>query len=290
VIISDGSGQMVDDPKPATRLPAVLRRSANIASDTVRDEQLVRTEVQRSVDECEVLHLRKGIDARVVRPGETRAEAGLEREADLNCTAFGVHPKVQTALSRVRTDLDAFSRVEASSLELDGYRMASFVLNDDPARWEAVGSGGTVSSGSWVFEEVGQLIATDHPRYLKLLQIAHEKFRRPTRIRGLAQGLWSLAVAIGLAVVLGAVYLLRDEIGDLLNTGIEVWVLLVALVVIAAVGWLYTRWNTASKVFFSAITPPLLLIAAVPLWLYAAFQIQFSFLLAKLDEIPEPNE
>ena len=74
------------------------------------------------------MHLRKGISgfarAPVGKNGEPLAPPRREPPDDFRGERFGVHPEIQDFLSKVRTDLDSFSEVEAYSLMLDGYRMA----------------------------------------------------------------------------------------------------------------------------------------------------------------------
>lgn len=120
VILSDGSGQMQDVPKPGTWIPAVLERVVSVYGDAEREQRLLRAfaEVQ-----WEFFHLQSGL------PNATRApqEPVVETPSALTTLDFGVAEDVQRGLARVRTNLNAFSELEAWALAKDGHAIASRV-------------------------------------------------------------------------------------------------------------------------------------------------------------------
>ena len=97
------------------------------------------------------------------------------------------------ALSNIRTDLDFFSHVEASSLELDAYRMTGYLERKYAgASWNPV-KGTDVppphpGALPWRFEEAGHLINTSgYELYLKQLRVGAQSFVRPLRWPGPAR-------------------------------------------------------------------------------------------------------
>lgn len=123
LIVSDASGQMDDIKKPATLVPSVARRTMSISGDRIRDEQL--TQARADGKRMALLHLRKGLKAEVVEPGGSAPALVTGRHGSLS-SRFGIHEKVQNALSEIRTDLDYFGDSEAFSLMLDGYLMSDY--------------------------------------------------------------------------------------------------------------------------------------------------------------------
>ena len=121
MILSDASGQMSDMEEPVTRIPGVGGRSMNIYGDRVREEQLIGA---LNRDAVALMHLRKGRPARVLAPIGAGGEP-LAQPVEHGETSYGIDQTIQDPLSRVRTDLDSFTEVEAYSLALFGHAMAS---------------------------------------------------------------------------------------------------------------------------------------------------------------------
>ena len=169
-IISDGSGQMEGLRYPATSIPAVLMRSSSISMSRVREEQILRAGELAGNDGLCLIHLRKGLapeyipyldeEVKVATVTETAVSRTLER--------YGIAPEVQEALSKLRTDLDAFSDMEAESLMLSGYRIAAYELNRQP---QLLRTGGDVSEESWPFLRVAELARNPTPQYLRVLDV-----------------------------------------------------------------------------------------------------------------------
>ena len=134
LIVSDASGQLTDQPLPATRIPGVGGRANSILADRVRDEQLAHA--SERPQPIALMHLRKGLVGDVSLPladdGKPVEDAPKEKLAVKPLAGdFGISMDAQRLLSRVRTDLDSFSDTESFALMLDGYSMTDFVLNRD---------------------------------------------------------------------------------------------------------------------------------------------------------------
>ena len=206
LIVSDASGQLEDDPKPSAGILGVTKRSVAIATDRIRDEQLGVLEEQGAHP---LMHLRKGLEARVVEPGDSfdRPRPDRHRNLDYTSAKFGVHPDVQMALSRIRTDLDFFSDVEAASLELDGYLMTRFELEQ-----RALGAPEDARpEPDWAFrdERLEKRMGDGKGTVLPTLKTGKKKFLRLLALSPLLAGLrTAAAVAAGAAIVLALHWLL----------------------------------------------------------------------------------
>lgn len=177
MIVSDASGQMDDKRQPWAAAVPTLLRSSSIAQDRIRDAQLIGS----AGDDLSLVDLRRGLSGDVAEPGTAPAPEGPPPEG--GSAGFGIDPKVQRALSEIRTDLDFFSRVEAHSLSLSGYLMS------DPAR-----VGGPVAAlaadrrpamePEWEFTAVAAKIGTADPDYLRKLEAGRHRFGRLLRLWG----------------------------------------------------------------------------------------------------------
>jgi predicted acylesterase/phospholipase RssA len=172
-IISDGSGQMHDIKRPSTRLPAALGRVISIYGDAEREQRLLQ--LLRAGDTVAFMHLQTGLPARERTPGGKLTE----QEASLTSTSFGVDEDVQRALAQVRTDLDAFSEVEAWALMADAYQLTGEIVPKQ-TRLAALGTAGP--NQRWPFEVVAEQLAQPSDRFLKVLHASKERFLKPARI------------------------------------------------------------------------------------------------------------
>ncbi|HEY5814721.1 MAG TPA: patatin-like phospholipase family protein [Solirubrobacterales bacterium] len=202
LIVSDASGQLKDKRRPRSWLPLSLARSASIAGDRIRDEQL--TYLPSGERKYALMHLRKGLDAPALSPGPDQATPTSEREPEYATTEFGVDPDVQRALSEVRTDLDFFSDTEAHSLELDGYLMSDKELG--LRGFDALGEPSLVPTEdhAWDFAALTETISAPDAAYLRKLRAGRQKFFRLLWLRpGLAAALALLVLVVLAAVVRG---------------------------------------------------------------------------------------
>lgn len=90
LILSDASGQLEDENRASTWLPKSLSRSASIATDRVRDEQLAYLPTERR--KYALMHLRKGLDGVALAPGDNTGSPSGERDPEYDTAAFGSMP------------------------------------------------------------------------------------------------------------------------------------------------------------------------------------------------------
>ena len=109
-IVSDASGQMRDEPDPATGIAAVVGRANSILMDRVREEELFRL-FKGNDRPVALMHLRKGLPAKAVSwigpDGQVAEKLKLERHPAFASEGFGVTQEVQNLLSVRR--IEAFA-------------------------------------------------------------------------------------------------------------------------------------------------------------------------------------
>lgn len=173
-VISDASGQMVFEPTPDTGTVGVLNRASTILQNQVRSQTLktLFSEVGYR-DKIAFTHLHQGLgktelawigtNDRPVFPPRIWPSTSLEQ--------FGVHPEVQKRLAKIRTDLDAFTDVEACSLMLDGYLLSAKELERShglrPFLIKA-----TPVSAKWRFQQLQHQFSDPTDDYLHQLEVA----------------------------------------------------------------------------------------------------------------------
>lgn len=182
--------------------------------------------------------------------------------------------RIQDSLSKVRTDLDAFSEVEAYSLMLDGYRMAGANLGD----LDVEGKGRPLEPREWVFDEVGTAAETGSPEaYRRHLARAKSRFGKAIALSGRGKLLALALLLLGVAALV--LLLLVDAVRAFFAGPIPVWALFAFVAGVLVLGFLYMnarlpkpiRWF-ADRLYTQAV-PALL---AIPLWLGAFVVLAFS--------------
>ena len=205
-IISDGSGQMPDLPRPSTRLPAVLGRVISIYGDAEREQRLLAAPAARATRPA-------SCTCRPACPRAQRTPGGQvsEKEAKIESTDFGVLEDVQRALAQVRTDLDSFCEVEAWALMADAYQLTDRIV---PTRAGLAALGTPGADVEWPFEVVAEQLAQPSKKFLKLLHSSKERFFKPARMLPplLPVTLLLLLAALGAAVY--GLWLLADAARD----------------------------------------------------------------------------
>jgi NTE family protein len=225
-IISDASGQMKDKPKPLPWIPSVVPRTLGIASDRIRDGQLLDFFNDRSA----LMHLRKGVLPRTETPLGNQPPAAPEKSAR---TSFGVDREVQDLLSKIRTDLDFFSDTEAFSLALDGYLMSKEELANKG--FDALGGSAHLPAPEWEFDAVRDQIANPSPSYARKLRAGKRKFLRLFWVRpGRAIALGAIELAVAVALIAG----IGGEVAEFFGSswGARALVVVLALT-LAPVAW-----------------------------------------------------
>jgi NTE family protein len=247
LILSDASGQLKDKDRASTWLPLSLFRSAGIASDRIRDEQLTYLPTERR--KYALMHLRKGLDGVALSPSEEAGDATTERERDpeYDTSAFAVDAEVQEALAKIRTDLDFFSDTEAGSLELDGYLMSKEEL--ERREFGALGEASLhpTAAPDWDFLAFAGKIGSTDAVYLRKLRAGSRKFGRLFWLKpALAWLLLAIVVAVAAAVVEGACLLASAiDAGWLERLGGWILLAFVAIVVWSNVtAWTARRYES----------------------------------------------
>lgn len=178
LIISDASGQMEDLANPATRMGAVAARSNSVLMDRVREAELsIAALLARAavVDDVVFFHLKEGMQQRRLVAGRNGTMGNTEEINDR--AAHGVDARVQETLARMRTDLDAFTDVEAHALMADGYLIASHHLTD-AFRQRLGRQAAAVQRQRWDFLDIEPLLRNPDrdPTFLHQLEVGSRLF------------------------------------------------------------------------------------------------------------------
>jgi Predicted esterase of the alpha-beta hydrolase superfamily len=207
LIISDGSGQMDGQRHPGTAVLSVLTRANEILTTRVREEQLRYVASGKGpADHC-LIHLRRDLEVEAVpyydNAGRLVGGSKPSRQGPLE---HGTAPEVQWALSRIRTDLDAFHDAEAYALMCNGYQIARAALPKAPGIWQRRGQ---VETRSWRFLQVAPLLERPTERFLELLKVGSSNiFKVWMLYRGLALG----TAAIAIVTVSALAWVYRDAL------------------------------------------------------------------------------
>lgn len=234
-IVSDPSGQMKDEPDPATGIAPVLFRMNSILMDRVREEQIIRLFQEFGVDKSNVafMHLRKGLEARRVPwigpDGKPTKEVEKVRKDEDALTEFGVAQSVQNLLSRLRTDLDSFTEIEAYSLMLDGYKMSEREINGAKGIKRLVKNEGKDDSEKWDFLGIEPWMSDPKRRYEKHLEVGGQRLFKVFRLSKLLTVL-SACFVIGILVAVGI--LVKDEAVVFFSSSFKVGQILLAILVL----------------------------------------------------------
>lgn len=173
LIISDASGQLGDDPDPQTGFLSVLMRSNSILMDRVREEQLRRLNQGQNCH-LALVHLRKELPVKeaywIGSDGQPAKKSEPVDESQL--TSFGVALSIQDRLSKVRTDLDSFTEVEACSLMMDGYLMSKKVLSEQDGIKDRLTP--APADGTWGFLKIQPWMENPTDDYLRQLKVASQ--------------------------------------------------------------------------------------------------------------------
>ncbi|MGH6908312.1 MAG: hypothetical protein ACREDX_10705, partial [Aestuariivirga sp.] len=176
-VVSDASGQIGIENEPQTgSFPVLTRTSNDIYPDRVRTESLQKLFAARGRGNIAFMHLRKGLGvAEIPWNDANNLPAGPINNIPPNTAVYGVAAEVQDCLSKIRTDLDAFSEVEAFTLMLDGYRMSNPELAALAASSFPAGAAGPLP-GPWGFNAIAPWINAPTPDYLKQLKVSNYLF------------------------------------------------------------------------------------------------------------------
>jgi hypothetical protein len=169
ILCSDASGQMGDKPSPSNSAWGVPLRMNTILMDRVRESQYLdlRARVDsRALQGLFFVHLKQDLSQDPITwiGGEEKNTADPPPQ-----TSYGIDRDLQAQLAAIRTDLDAFSEVEAFCLMASGYLMTKREFERLNQEHVAGGGQGTWGGfdvqapsrgpGCWKFLEIAPLMA-----------------------------------------------------------------------------------------------------------------------------------
>jgi predicted acylesterase/phospholipase RssA len=258
-IVSDASGQMGTENNPGTSPISVLLRASSVLQDRVRNEGLLHLMDGYGEDNVAYMNLRAGLEVREVHWIDQHNKQDDDRIIPSTTSQnFSVDPRVQESLSKMRTDLDAFTEVEAYSLMLDGYRMSKsnlekLKLNTDCKHIDHAVNDRTTLTMPWIFQGIEPWINNPTGDYLKQLKIAQSSFGK-VMLR--YQWLWAvLAVFIFLMW-----YFFGTQIKEWLSGSIPIIAIVVAIVLVV-LKWLFSAFTPKWSRFL--LQPPIKIVRAI---------------------------
>ena len=226
LVVSDGSGLMPDVDNPPGSVVGALFRDFAIQADRIRDVQLSFIEED---PKAAVVHLRRGLGGREVpwlRADGTPAPPPPPDEPQM--LSFGVDRDVQELLSRVRTDLDAFSETEAMALMCDAYKMSREALPASPQIVALAAPAEERGRTPWRFEEIEPWLSRPTRDFRKRLEVARGRFLKAPK---LDWRLWPVLALLVLAPVAAVWWGWDRFVGDSVPAGSALLALLVAVAV-----------------------------------------------------------
>jgi predicted acylesterase/phospholipase RssA len=221
LLISDASGQTAVEKEPGGDRIGVSLRANNVLMARSRQEgyqllsALADAGLLRGVA---YVHLKKDLDAQPVDWIDCEDPSTPEPKSVL--TTYGIRKDVQAALASIRTDLDAFSTVEADALMLSGYRMMQEEYSTCIRGFPAAPPG----LAAWPFLAVERLASAvgegaDLTKFKRVLDVARNTTLKPYRISRAVKLLSWIGGAVVLAGLAWLAYSTRGltvSIGDVL--------------------------------------------------------------------------
>jgi len=221
-IISDASKQMEDEKEPEVQINSVVSRSNSILADHIRERQLSRI-LKEYPDSTVLLHLKKGIQPQEITYCNGNYDLENETkncETELASEVYGVSTEIQLLLSRVRTDLDSFSDVEALSLMCDGYKMTEFESNNSNIKDFVTNS--TLKEKNYCFFKIEEWMSssTINPYYKRNLEASSQRVFRTMKLNPffeIVTMLMFISIFIILVSILGSIF--SDWTNDYITKG-----------------------------------------------------------------------
>ncbi|MFI3220491.1 MAG: patatin-like phospholipase family protein [Methylococcales bacterium] len=230
-VVSDATGQMGVENQTSTDAVSVLLRVSDILQDRVRSESLKRIiatarQEAQGINNLAFMDLRRGLPIREITwINENGKPAKADKITDASSTDFNVDPQVQERMSVMRTDLDAFSEVEAYSLMMDGYQMSEKELNEFKASVDYPEIKKIVhQKASWKFSEIAPWMENPTVDYLHQLEIGQAIPFKALKLMPV-----QLGTALVLSIVL-LVYVFYPQLIAFFSLSISVYTVLLFLV------------------------------------------------------------
>ncbi len=189
-IISDASGQMSIKNQIATDSLSSLLRMSDILQDRARTKSLLHLISKiKNKNRIAFMDLRKGLSIREISwINENNEAAEKDKLFPATSNEFGVDPKVQEKLSKIRTDLDAFTEVEAYSLMRSGYLMSEKDLKQlkeelkEESNKDEIKNTKQSPKIAWKFNQISHWMKNPTAQYLKQLDISQLTFAKVLQV------------------------------------------------------------------------------------------------------------
>jgi NTE family protein len=169
LLISDGSSPTADIEEPAGTIAAVLPRVLAIGGKESREQRVYYAFARDPDADVKFMHLQTGLQPLSLDPIDLQTPADRYQDEYSAPWPTGLDPGAQLLVSKIRTDLDAFSDVECFALEEVGYRAADAVFGKPGPR-----------STSWPFAAVRPALDSGQEEWTqRRLLVAEQKFFKP---------------------------------------------------------------------------------------------------------------
>ena len=223
-VISDAAGQMGTENNPAVDAIPVALRVGSILQDRVRTESLLHL-TTTNTNNVAFISLREGLGIQQIGWFDKNNIQAPDILIPPSSQDFGVDPRVQDSLSKMRTDLDAFTEVEAYSLMLDAYLMSKMELDNYKKTVNCSDIQNSVSRFSnkdWAFLGIEKWMREPTEEYLKQLKVAQLTFGKALMLLP-----WLLIPLFFIAFV--SLYVYWPQLVGLLFSSIPVYLIVIAL-------------------------------------------------------------
>ena len=280
-LISDGSRKLADHAEPDYRQSQAAGRTRDILSNRVRTLQLSRLK-ERKPNNVALIHMMREMEALELKPVGPADKGHVIRDrSQTETTSYGVDRHVQSALARIRTDVDAFSDTEALALMADGYLLTRQCFEEPGERRDAWMAVRPFEGNEWTFSAIFEILQKPTPSFLRRLHIA--RFRHVKGLRLVPKlrfeaGLVAFALLFCLSAAMTILVTEAPEIGSETIAIAEFAIILLLLAYpayraltsavhrIGALHWLKPPLRLIDGVVAIAMAFPLYLIAASQLY------------------------
>jgi len=178
-VISDAAGQMGTENSPTADAVPVALRVSSILQDRVRTKGLLHLVDSHDNDSIAFMNLREGLGIDQIGWFDQNNIQVPDEPITPTTQDFGVDSRVQDNLSQMRTDLDAFTEVEAYSLMLDAYLMSNSELSNFKNNVKHTGiqrSASLIPDQNWKFLGIAKWLKEPTEDYLKQLKVSQATF------------------------------------------------------------------------------------------------------------------
>ncbi|TNF38766.1 MAG: patatin family protein, partial [Gammaproteobacteria bacterium] len=129
MIISDASGQMRDDHNPETGTLSVFTRTTDMLMGRVREEMIAEACDKQGASNVRIMHMTQGLPVMFMRHRGVDCKPVTDERTQVGDPIPTYDQDMRGRVARIRTDLDSFHDVEASSIMTLGYALATAKLD-----------------------------------------------------------------------------------------------------------------------------------------------------------------